>query len=469
MNDPLIKNFLGQLVRFTVGDNGNFTVEGVDQISDIQSKAETYWRERRKPLATPMADLTVDTIKVWNQSGVKADDIRSYGAKATNFSILDKALTDASIDRTRYNNGFMVPFSFYDKHMSTEITADICQSTSKKCSSDLGHSCGNASQLCNNVRSASRDGKATLKMYTAAAFEAENRKKMYEDPLHRREFLTFIQRLIREAPLSTEVSAPIQKAMETYHKTTRMRLRSSTNAEDIVGLNGAGLYESKSACLGDGEKAKDDDGKLSACRTSFEAERMRLQVEKLRSLPDNDGKFKALADNINQDITKKYPLSKAVRSVYASLWTERAFLTREFYSLDHLKISMGMLSHPSFVDESANGVAVVDFKNGVADGIKIEAQYDDISVTNPIFPDAIPELWSGAVGDGKLSDTKMVQASTMSTSGRTVLSQKELEELTRQLVIAASAIRSSRGGERYDLEFILGKEREILVKQGRPL
>lgn len=462
--EPLIAGNINRLVKFSANEDNSYSIVNEGQNPSIKAEAEAYWKARRKVLETPVADLSVKTLKLWAKDGVKPSDILVFGAKATNFAILDTALVKAGVERDRYSNGFMVPFSFFDKHMEATLSTKLCADAEKKCEKAFGSPCTKAVAMCNVQGTGS-----TLRSYVMAMIAPANRAEMNANPQHRRQFLEFTQRLIREAPLAEGSLEAVRLAMTAYPNTVRMRLRSSTNAEDIEGLNGAGLYESKSACLGDDEKAKDDDGKLSACRTPYEVTRMTEQAAKLRSFEDTDGKLKALADEIEADISKKYPLSKAIRSVYASLWTERSFLTREFYGLKHEGIYMGMLSHPSFVDESVNGVAVITFENNEPIGLKLEAQYEDISVTNPIFPNTIPELWAASIKGDLLSDQRIVTPSTLSKNGQTVLSAAELSELGRQLVIAAKALRAVRGGNRYDLEFILDKNRTILIKQGRPL
>ncbi|RYZ91511.1 MAG: hypothetical protein EOP04_00150 [Proteobacteria bacterium] len=455
--------YIGKIVKFTTRDDNSFVVEGVQTLPDIEMDAQTYWSGRRQKLPTPLADLSVKTVKVWNNSGVVAGDIKSFGAKATNFAILDKALVAQGIDRTRYSNGFMVPFSFFDLHMDSKVNPALCVAVAKKCKKDLGRDCSVPAQVC------AAPSTRVVRDFLDKMIKTDNLKLMNDNPNHRREFLSFAQRLIREVPVSSEIVTPIREAMKLYPPHVRMRLRSSTNAEDIAGLNGAGLYESKSACLGDSDDAKDNDGQPSACRTSLEVQRMKAQANAMRALPDPDGKLKASADEIESDINKKYPLSKTIGNVYASLWTERAFLTREYYGLEHLEIFMGLLGHPSFVDESANGVAVVEFKDGKPISVIIEAQYDDISVTNPIFPDTIPEHWSVVLQEGQPSKATLLSPSTLSKDDKRVLADAEAVELSRQLAIAAKALREVRGGDRYDLEFILGNDREVLVKQGRPL
>jgi hypothetical protein len=131
--------------------------------------------------------------------------------------------------------------------------------------------------------------------------------------------------------LPTTILTSIRKVLEKYPAKTKIRLRSSTNNEDLPEFNGAGLYESK------GFNSKDNDEKLK----------------------------------------------KKILAVYSSLWSDRAFEEREFFGIDHLKVGMSILIQEAFQKEAANGVIVTTLTTTGKVQIIVNSQSGEHSVTNP--------------------------------------------------------------------------------------
>ena len=127
----------------------------------------------------------------------------------------------------------------------------------------------------------------------------------------------------------------------------RFRLRSSSNTEDLPTFSGAGLYASLSAALDDPERA--------------------------------------LADGI--------------RTVWASLWADRAYDERELGNIDQTQVAMAVLIHRAYDGvERANGVAVSrDIGNPIYASVHyLNAQAGEASVTNPapaVVSEAMTFAW----------------------------------------------------------------------------
>lgn len=147
-----------------------------------------------------------------------------------------------------------------------------------------------------------------------------------------REELDCIRDTIKNSPVDTSLISEVMQMIEKYGTGKRPRFRSSSNAEDLENFNGAGLYDSKTGIPGDSVKTID----------------------------------------------------KAIVSVWASLWNERAFYERDFFKIDQRTVYMGILVHESFPEEICNGVVVTkNLYRDTESGFVINMQKGEISVVSP--------------------------------------------------------------------------------------
>lgn len=247
------------------------------------------------------------------------------------------------------------------------------------------------------------------------------------DPAKRDAALKALRDDMKVAPINADFLALLTAKLETDFSGIRMRFRSSTNAEDLDGFTGAGLYTSKSGQLGD---------------------------------PTS-------------------PIEDAVRTVWSSVWFFRAYEEREFRSIDHLQVGMALLVHRSFPDEYANGVAItanIFDPTGLNPALYINVQRGEASVVKPepgVTSDQIlyqfynpnqPAIYLGH--------------STEVPAGEHVLSPAQLFETGKALDAIHQHFAESYGGDPnvfygMDVEFkfddlIPGGDIELQVKQARP-
>lgn len=141
--------------------------------------------------------------------------------------------------------------------------------------------------------------------------------------------LNQIQQEILNSELPSETISEIRSVVANGQLGEKIRLRSSTNCEDIAGFNGAGLY------LSNGFRINRSDAELA----------------------------------------------EEILEVYASLWGPLAFAEREYFNIDHSDAAMGILINQSFSNEYANGV-VVTLPSLQDISVLINVQPSDFSVTN---------------------------------------------------------------------------------------
>ena len=204
----------------------------------------------------------------------------------------------------------------------------------------------------------------------------------------------------------------------TYPEGQSLRYRSSTNNEDLPGFNGAGLYDSKTQ---DPEETEEDG------------------------------------------------IDKSFKQVLASLWTFRAFTEREFHRIDHLAAAMGVLVHPNYSDELANGVAVsFDPIRGQDGNYYVNTQLGEDLVTNPEAHSVPEELLLRSLGNYTILAT-----SNLVEPGQLLMSDDQLRQLRAHLEVIHDHFKGlydPAPGERFamEIEFKITSDDILAIKQARP-
>lgn len=183
-------------------------------------------------------------------------------------------------------------------------------------------------------------------------------KKGALSPNERRATIEKVQRLVLVAKLDPERLAAIRAQLAVVLPgINKIKIRSSSNAEDVPGFDGAGLYDSYAAKVDTAEPA---DG---VCVTE----------------PDPEAPTKSKI--------KPKSVGCIIKGVYASLWNRRAVEERTFARVDHATSGMGLSVVPVYDSEddiAANAVVVTRAIN--ADGLlayTVSSQRENNLVTNP--------------------------------------------------------------------------------------
>jgi phosphoenolpyruvate synthase/pyruvate phosphate dikinase len=309
------------------------------------------------------------------------------GGKAAHFGELHTAVKKLKLEAKLPEDAFAIPFAFYESHIKEGGIDKLIQ------------------VLPNMVL---ENDQETLK-----------------------EQLDYIQYKIKRLPLSQELLELVKKkvAQSSFQK---FRFRSSTNAEDIEGFNGAGLYTSKSAELNNPSKS----------------------------------------------------IEKAIKKVWASTWSYKAFMERSYFGIDQKSVAMAILCHRSFPGESANGVVITKnlYRKNYR-GFVVNAQKGDVSVVKPPIDVTCEQLICYSDKDDAFYGEKEIveyisYSNILEPSEKSVLSTDEVIDLTRCLSKIKKymyqrnkkALRKTPYHE-YGLDFefkLFGKTRQLYIKQMRP-
>lgn len=232
-----------------------------------------------------------------------------------------------------------------------------------------------------------------------------------------------IRKAIKKEPISPNLIGMLNQKLGAQKQFKNFRFRSSTNAEDIDGFNGAGLYESKTGILGDSIK-------------SFE---------------------------------------KAIKQVWASVWNESSYWEREIFGIDQSNIAMGVLVHRSFPDELANGVVITQnlFRKEF-NGITVNIQKGENSVVKPNKNEICEQF---TAYDLNLFGTKNrdVDVDYISNSSlnenKPLLSSTEINKLfkiCKTIETKMNQYWNKFNKKSVDIEFkIVGEKRDLYIKQVR--
>ena len=223
---------------------------------------------------------------------------------------------------------------------------------------------------------------------------------------------------IKKGEMPTWIMDALSELQNAFPKGTSLRCRSSTNNEDLPGFSGAGLYDSYTHHTDEGH------------------------------------------------------LSKSIKQVFASLWNFRAFEARDFYRIDHFVTAMGVLVHPNFKNELANGVAVSDDVVYQTTGnYYLNTQVGEDLVTNPegqSVPEEILLDWWDS------NNYRIVATSNRTTDGARILKDEYLRQLSFYLGTIHNKFRrlytsiSQTNDFAMEIEFKITSEGKLAVKQARP-
>jgi pyruvate, water dikinase len=275
--------------------------------------------------------------------------------------------------------------------------------------------------------------------------------------------------------LRDALGAAVYAAYGEAGVTTRLRFRSSTNAEDLPGVSGAGLYDSRSGCLGDDldGDAEGPSACLSAEDRDYLIEQLTLRESEFAAHPERTHLEDIIRD-LEEDLAEEKSAYRAVRRVWASLWNERAFDDREYYGIDHLGTFMGIAVHPTFVAERLEAVIVTNLEpDAEAPLYRVVSQVGEVGVVGPSDPTAVTEILTFRRGDsGEPREVTLVQPSSLVESGESLWSEAALEELAGLLFVVqdhfAESVYASIPNLSLDLEVDVTRDGQSVIKQARP-
>ena len=224
---------------------------------------------------------------------------------------------------------------------------------------------------------------------------------------------------IKDADMPGWMLNELQDMQESFKIGTSIRCRSSTNNEDLPGFSGAGLYTSKTQHPEEGH------------------------------------------------------ISKSIKQVYASMWNFRAYDERDFYRVDQYKASMGILCHPNFSNEKANGVGVsLDPIYQTDNTYYLNTQLGEDLVTNPDNL-SIPEEILLDKNSVTVDDYVVIRRSNLVPDNVLIMGEDYLDLMRDYLTVIHdefAILYDEAGNEEFamDIEYKITSDDRLVIKQARP-
>jgi len=358
-----IANLLNSYIYYKVEqDRYHIREATLDEVND--------WYEGLRPTEDqiPVRDLSQTSILPLDE--IEFEMSASFGAKCANVA----TMRTFGFPEGTIPNGFGIPFYFYDEFMQF-----------------------------NNFY--------------------ERVEEMLADPDFVNDLETRIDMLddlrddIRDADMPEWMLTELQTMHDAFPEGTSVRVRSSTNNEDLPGFSGAGLYTSKTQHPEEGH------------------------------------------------------ISKSVKQVYASMWNFRAYDERDFYRVDQYIAAMGLLCHPNYEDEKSNGVGVsIDPVYMTENTFYLNTQVGESLITNP-DENTIPEemLLSQDPAEGYF----ILRYSNLVPDGELVMEDIYLDQMRDYLSVIHdefAVLYNVVGAEGFgmDIEYKVTAQDQLIIKQARP-
>jgi hypothetical protein len=361
-----VNNLLGKKVELITKEN-SYSLKASQKPIPVK-KAVKEIILKRDLSVTDLVDLeTVTPLNIVN----------SIGSKATNLGLLKQIQKELKSYKTP-EYAFAIPFYYFDQHIKDNHFQD--------------------------------------KINELYAIPKDSVKLLEKE-------LKAFRKTVKNSKVNPELLKKIEEKLNAQNDFKNFRFRSSTNAEDMEGFNGAGLYDSKTAIIGDTEKT----------------------------------------------------VEKAILEVWSSFWNFRAFQERDLFGIDHESCAMGVLVHRSFPDEKANGVLVTRnlYRDRYA-GITVNVQLGEESVVKPEPGVTCDEFYCHNF-NGFGSFVVDYRSTSSLNSGKPILTETEIKKLfdispvlERKLYLLWQKRKMAKRSYPLDIEFkYLGDEKQLYIKQAR--